>query len=213
MQWKRRQFKAFMTFHDFRRQKDLQCFQRKRFGIFQPNHRILYLQNTWIYCHSISSRIQCSLVLTAMKIFLFAILLNALFSASKACRCVNHFNIEHYYCSSDFLVGVEVTSERQSNASIDNGSPYYALRVRHIFKANDTIREVLMSDKRVWTSPNSCGVWLNPYHDYILSGSLWNNKLNIFGCDFVRSADSLDEEQKKFLYQQKYESIECPNKS
>ena len=140
------------------------------------------------------------------------IALSALLSVSIACRCVRQFTVEQHFCDSDFMIEVEVNSERQSNASITNDLPFYVIRIRHIFKANDTIRDVLLTEKKLWTSPTSCAIWLNKYHDYIVGGRFTDNKPNIFGCDFARQPNTLDEEQKKFFYRKKYQTIQCPNK-
>lgn len=143
-----------------------------------------------------------------LSVFLFI----ALISVSIACKC-RPLELDQYYCHSDYMIRAMITTDKQDSDDEDMGRHMvsYGFKVVQVYKDKHNLMNDTTKEYKVLTSESSasCGRYLTKDETYILSGSVTESKMKTSSCDFGRTIEELDDNQKSFFDQKKYESIKC----
>ena len=145
-----------------------------------------------------------------MQLF-YLLILFAVISVSFGCKC-RLFQLDHYFCTSDYMIEANITTDRQTTSEEDFGRSmiWYGFQVLNVYKGNEDIMTVLNNDPKVWTSGSSasCGRYFEKGTTYIISGA-FKGRLTTSSCSFGRALDDLTNEDKMFFQNKEFESLQC----
>ena len=140
--------------------------------------------------------------------FLVVLSVLGIASVSLACRCLQR-DIKTNFCSSDFTLRVKVLTDKQELDS-DQYQVFYDTQVEFNYKADDRMKLAIISGK-IYTSASSasCGRYMEKGHTYVITGRLNDGKLTTGSCDFGKTLDELDTQEKQFL-DKEFSTYKCP---
>ena len=138
--------------------------------------------------------------------FLIIFGLFCVLSVSESCKCLVS-DVKHHYCSDDFAIKIQVTTDKQKTT--DPHEVWYGFALLEVFKASSSTQSAMLH-ARIYTSAESasCGRDLQKGQTYIITGHMNDRKPYVHSCGFGKEVNELTAEEKLF-FKNEYKTVQC----